>query len=67
MKTPPISTYIYCLAAGGYVGDNNQYDESNPESHSLSVYCRKSKIKCLDAKNTINIIEHSIKFFEDFF
>ncbi len=61
--SPPISTYIYALAAGPYCKFQNQSDFKVP----MSIYCRKSKIEHVEAKERFQLIEDAITFFEDLF
>jgi aminopeptidase N len=62
-ECPPISTYIYSLAAGHYQEIVNESAFKVP----MKIMCRSSKVKYVDAAAKFKLIEESIKFFETFF
>ena len=61
--TPPISTYLYALAAGPYCSISNESDFKVP----MRIYCRKTKRSLAMAEERFKTIEIAINFFEEYF
>ena len=64
--SPPISTYIYGLAAGAYIAYHNHKSEETFHV-PLNLHCRRSKVNHINEKLRFETIEKAIKFYEEFF
>eukprot|EP00742_Colponemidia_sp_Colp-10_P005329 GILJ01005694.1.p1 GENE.GILJ01005694.1~~GILJ01005694.1.p1 ORF type:complete len:995 (-),score=154.05 GILJ01005694.1:73-2958(-) len=60
--TPPISSYIYALAAGPY-----HHVHTSHNNIPLGLYCRKSFARYLDAEELLLTTKQGLDFFQDFF
>jgi aminopeptidase N len=60
---PPISTYIYALAAGPYCCIPNETGYKVP----MKIYCRKTKVAIAEPEERFKTIEIAIDFFEEYF
>ena len=68
--TPTMSSYIYGLCAGeyhqiDYIGDSGQPGEK--PIVPMRIFCRRSKLANLDAKEQFRIVTEAIKFYEELF
>jgi aminopeptidase N len=62
-ECPPISTYIYAVAAGPY----HVFTSKSGFNVPMRVICRQSKAELADAESKFQLIEHALTFFEGFF
>ena len=60
---PPISTYLYSIAAGPYVSIQNESKFRIP----MKIYCRKTKMALAEPEERFRTIEIAINFFEEYF
>lgn len=63
--SPQISSYIYGLCAGEY----HQIDHvgDSPPAVPMRIFCRKSKLNNLNAKEQFRIVNEAIKYYEELF
>ena len=67
--SPKISSYIYGLCAGEYhqIDYIGQDASDNTPIVPMKIFCRKSKLPDLDAKEQFRIVTEAIKYYEEFF
>ncbi len=65
--TPPISTYLAAVVAGGYVATDAEYRRSDGTSVPLRLFVRRSLEAHLDAEELFDLTRAGLAYFEDVF
>mgnify|MGYP002628589308 CR=1 FL=1 len=68
-QTLPLSTYLYAVMAGPFMGIHKITSENGASKIPMSLYCRQSMLQYLQAEAAMmfELVEKGIEFFEEFF
>jgi aminopeptidase N len=65
--TPPMSTYLAAVVAGGYVRSNGEYQRADGTRVPLGLYVRRSLAEHLDGEEILDLTRAGLAYFENVF
>lgn len=65
--TPPMSTYLAAIIAGGYVGEHATFERSDGTTVPLGLYVRRTLAEHLERDELLDLTRRGLEFFEGAF